>query len=111
MSKKKQHQPSKSTPGVKLTIGEWLAQAPTARVTRNELMRVMEGMVVTRPEIIDMFKDYERARRQHAWWRRLLRWIKSLIVRERQSVADLTPEQRELVAQELAAANQETPDA
>jgi hypothetical protein len=101
MSKKK-HQPAKTTPGAKVTIGQWLESAPEARVTRNELMRVMEGMVVTRPEIIDMFRQYEEARRQRVWWRRLWRWLKSQVVKPQQSIEDLTPEQREALAKALA---------
>jgi hypothetical protein len=108
---KKSHQPAKSTPGGKQTIGQWLEAAPNARVTRNELMRVLEGMVVTRPEVIDMLRDYEQARRQHAWWRRLLRWIRGLFVQPKRSIEDLTPEQREALKKELASMGEEVPDA
>jgi len=50
-----------------VTIGDWLNSAPNARVTRNELMRWAEGMtVMTRPDVIDMLREYEHLRR----WRR-----------------------------------------
>lgn len=56
-----------SEPRKPVTIGDWLHAAPNARVTRNELMRWAEGMtVMTRPDVIDMLREYEHLRR----WRR-----------------------------------------
>ena len=71
MHKRKQRQraapAASSAPRKPVTIGDWLHAAPNARVTRNELMRWAEGMtVMTRPDVIDMLREYEHLRR----WRR-----------------------------------------
>jgi len=56
---------------------------------------------VTRNDVINMLRQYEQARRQHAWWRRLLRWIHGQFFAKKKTLADLTPEQREALRAEL----------
>lgn len=87
------------------TIKQWLDKSPEARVTRFELLRVIEGMhLLNKPELIEFMREYEKARRAHAWWRRLWRWFKSTIY-ERRTLQDLTAEQRDRVREELDAAD------
>lgn len=83
------------------TIKQWLDKSPERRVTRSELLRVIEGMhLLNKPELIEFMQEYEKARRARAWWRCLWRWFKTTIY-ERRTLQDLTPEQRERVRQEL----------
>lgn len=93
------------------TIGTWWRSAPNARVTRNELMRWAEGMtVMTRPDVIDMLREYERLRS----WRRtkaffnvsrspIWNLIKRSMFEPKKSLADLSEESRDRVRAELDA--------
>ncbi len=99
--------PSAVTPEGGLTIAAWYKAAPEGRVTRFELMRVIDGMaLVNRPEVMQLLKDYDQMqmaiRRDRVWWRVWWRWIKATMGR-RQSLADLSPAARQHVQDQLAA--------
>lgn len=99
--------PSAVIPDEGLTIAAWYKAAPEARVTRFELMRVIDGMaLVNRPEVMQLLKDYDQMqaaiRRDRVWWRVWWRWIKGTMGR-RQSLADLSPAARQLVQDQLDA--------
>ena len=100
--------PAKKTP---VTIGQWLNSAPHAKVTRHELMRWAEGMtLMTKPEVIEMFREYEHLRR----WRRtkqfldvrrspIYQLIKRSMFEPKRDLGDLTQEARDRVREELDA--------
>jgi hypothetical protein len=90
-----------------VTIAEWLDLGPNRPVSRSELLRVFEGFeLVTRSQLMDALRGYERARRQRVWYRRLWRWIVQTVTRPAKHYADLTPEQRQHVREQLDAAEQ-----
>jgi hypothetical protein len=100
--------PSAVIPDEGLTIAAWYKAAPEGRVTRFELMRVIDGMaLVNRPEVMQILKDYDQMqaaiRRDQVWWRVWWRWIKATMGR-RQSLADLSPAARQQVQDQLDAA-------
>jgi len=83
------------------TIKEWVENAPSSKVSRVELMRVLDGFgFIPREVVVGMFRDYDRIRHEMVWWRRLWRWIKLRF--KKKDLEDLTPEQRARVKHELA---------
>ncbi len=89
------------------TIREWVENAPSSKVTRVELMRVLDGFgFIPREGVVVMFRDYDRIRRQMQWYRRLWRWLK-LKIPQKKTLADLDPSAREAVRQQLDKADQE----
>ncbi len=88
------------------TIKEWVENAPSSKVSRVELMRVLEGFdFIPREGVVVMFRDYDRIRRQMQWYRRLWRWLK-LKIPQKKTLADLDPSAREAVRQQLDQADE-----
>lgn len=83
------------------TIGEWYDLGPNSKVTRAELMMVLEGFgFVPAEELGKMIQAAFVLERERKWYRRLWRWLK-VTVFTKQKLADLSPEARERVRQEL----------
>jgi hypothetical protein len=83
------------------TIGEWYDIAPSAKVTRSELMMVLEGFgFLPAEEIGRMVQRALILERERKWYRRLWRWLKATIG-VRQKLENLTPEARQRVREEL----------
>ncbi len=90
----------------KLSIGDWHDQMPSAKVTRAELMRVLEGFdFISRDGVVIMFRDYERIRRQMRWYRRIWHWLKLLFERKKpiDELHDRKEQQQEEEVDERAA--------
>lgn len=67
-----------------MSIGEWHDQMPSAKVSRTELMRVLEGFdFISRDGVVIMFRDYERIRREMRWYRRLWRWLRGQFAKKK----------------------------
>ncbi|MDH3291557.1 MAG: hypothetical protein OEO17_01705 [Gemmatimonadota bacterium] len=59
---------------------------------------------MTRQDMIKALQQYERIRRQMAWYRRLWRWLKAQVVTRQKGIDDLTPDQRAALQEQLAVA-------
>jgi len=94
-------------PRRQLSIHDWYERGPSSKVSRKELLLVMEGFdFVPRDGIVAMFRDYDRIRIQMRWYRRLWRWLK-LTIYHKKTLADLDPSAREAVRQELDKVDEE----
>jgi len=83
------------------TIRDWVDRGPSSKVSRAELMRVLDGFgFIPREGVVVMFRDYDRIRHELMWYRRLWRWIKLRF--KKKQLEDLTPEQRARVQHDLA---------
>lgn len=106
MANKQKKMPD-SVPKKPMSIAQWHNNMPSAKVSRAELMRVLDGFdFIPREGVVIMFRDYDRIQKERRWYRRLWRWLK-LTIYQKKTLADLNPSAREAVRQELDKADQE----
>lgn len=102
MANKKKRMPQRA-PQKRLSIGDWHDSMPSAKVTRAELMRVLEGFdFISRDGVVIMFRDYERIRRQMRWYRRVWRWVTGRFAKKK-PVDELLDRKQEQMEEEVDA--------
>jgi len=88
----------KRAPQKPVTIRDWHDGMPSAKVSRAELMRVLEGFgFITRDEVAAMFR---RERAERKWHIRLWRWIKLRF--KKKNLEDLSPAVRQELQHKLS---------
>lgn len=102
MSKAKMGTPPKKP----TTIKEWYELGPSSKVTRAELMMVLEGFeFVPAQQIGEMMQRALVLDRERKWYRRLWRWIKVSIFKK-QTLKDVSKDARDRIRAELDKADE-----
>lgn len=83
------------------TIKEWHDNGPSSKVTRAELMKVLEGFeFVPAEEVARLIQNGIVLERNRAWYRRLWNWAK-VTMWQKKTIADLSPAARAKVRAQL----------